>query len=290
MSDDKLKKYDNFFVYLITNTENGKRYVGQHGCVGRIEDDNYLGSGKLLMLARRKYGKNSFIREVIEVCSEDDLNEKEIFWIAELKTHVSQGGYNVSWGGQGKWRRGVPLSKRSRKLISEKRKGKAPWNKGLTGVYDEKSLLKMSTTQKNRPPASVLTREKLSQVHLGKPKSSEHRANLAKSKLGDLNPAKASSSRESISRNRKGKTTGENNPMHGSRRTRESLLSKGIAIKGDVKEYLRSKVRCANLVTGEILMCDGVSEVMKTFGISRNKYYNAVDMDNAINDVVFKRI
>lgn len=272
MSDNKIKKYDNFFVYLITNTANGKRYVGQHACTGRIEDDTYMGSGKLISLARRKYEKTVFIREIIEICSEDDLNEREIFWISELKTHKSQGGYNLSRGGQGKWRRGVPLSKRSRKLISDKLKGRPTWTKGNPSAFTPDYKLRISASLSN------------------KPKSAEHRANLAKTKLGDLNPAKAASSRESISRGRKGKATGEKNAMHGSHRTRESLLSKGITIKGDVKEYLRSKIRCANLVTGEILICDGVSEVMKTFGISRNKYYTAVDTDNAINNVVFKRI
>ena len=83
-------------IYKITNTKNGKVYVGKTN--GKRE--YYFGSGKLLKRAIEKYGKESFTIEVIEECSDDVANEREMFWIRNLNTIVPN-GYNISLGGEG---------------------------------------------------------------------------------------------------------------------------------------------------------------------------------------------
>ena len=50
------------YVYIITNQLNGKQYVGDHS-TNNLED-GYLGSGVLLLRAKKKYGKENFSREV----------------------------------------------------------------------------------------------------------------------------------------------------------------------------------------------------------------------------------
>lgn len=56
-------------VYLTTNLVNGKKYIGSH----HSSNDQYLGSGVLLTLAIKKYGKENFRRETLW---EGDENER----------------------------------------------------------------------------------------------------------------------------------------------------------------------------------------------------------------------
>lgn len=51
-------------VYKTTNKINNKIYIGVHS---QVEDDSYLGSGKNILSAIRKYGRENFTRETIEV-------------------------------------------------------------------------------------------------------------------------------------------------------------------------------------------------------------------------------
>jgi len=53
-------------IYKTTNTINGKIYVGKHN----KDNDDYLGSGKLLKRAMKKYGKEYFCLEILERCSD----------------------------------------------------------------------------------------------------------------------------------------------------------------------------------------------------------------------------
>lgn len=83
-------------IYKTTNLINGKFYVGQDS----NNNPEYYGSGNLLKKAIKKYGKENFIKETLEVCStEEELNEREKYWIKETK--VQELGYNIADGGTG---------------------------------------------------------------------------------------------------------------------------------------------------------------------------------------------
>lgn len=83
-------------VYKTTNTINEKFYIGKDV----NNKDSYLGSGLLLKKAIKKYGKESFKKEVLEFCNNiDELNKKEKYWI--LKTDAIKLGYNIAEGGTG---------------------------------------------------------------------------------------------------------------------------------------------------------------------------------------------
>lgn len=94
-------------IYKLTNTINGKKYVGQ--TIFTVEErwkehvaDTKRGSNRLLCKAIRKYGENSFILTQIDTAtSKEELNKKEVEWIAELKTFRFGGGtgYNMNIGG-----------------------------------------------------------------------------------------------------------------------------------------------------------------------------------------------
>ncbi len=90
---------DIYYIYKTTNTINNKIYVGKHKTIDIA--DGYIGSGLLLTKAINKYGIKNFISEIIEYCTKENVNEKEIFWIKELNSTNKNIGYNIHFGGQG---------------------------------------------------------------------------------------------------------------------------------------------------------------------------------------------
>lgn len=93
-------------IYKTTNLINGKIYVGKD----KKNNPKYLGSGKILKLAIRKYGVENFKKEILEVCTNELIwKEREKFWIKELNAQSI--GYNIAEGGDG----GDTISKNPRK-------------------------------------------------------------------------------------------------------------------------------------------------------------------------------
>lgn len=90
------------YIYKITNNINGKIYVGKRSTIEKnLENDTYFGSGKILRLAIKKYGKENFTKEIIESCdTEIILNEREIYFISSINSFVPN-GYNINIGGKG---------------------------------------------------------------------------------------------------------------------------------------------------------------------------------------------
>lgn len=85
-------------IYKTTNTINGKIYVGKD-C---SNNSKYLGSGSILKSAIKKYGKENFIKEILEECTSPEyLKEREIYWISKLNSRDPLIGYNISPGGDG---------------------------------------------------------------------------------------------------------------------------------------------------------------------------------------------
>lgn len=86
------------YIYKTTNLVNGKIYVGQHK--SNCFDAKYYGSGKILKQAISKFGIDSFICELIEWCeTKEQIEEREIFWIAKYDSCNPNIGYNISEGG-----------------------------------------------------------------------------------------------------------------------------------------------------------------------------------------------
>lgn len=88
------------FVYMTTNLINGKKYIGKKKYSGNWK--TYLGSGIALTAAVEKYGRRNFERKIIENCySEEELNERECFWIDHYGAIDSDEFYNIAPGGDG---------------------------------------------------------------------------------------------------------------------------------------------------------------------------------------------
>lgn len=89
------------YIYLTTNLINGKRYIGLHQA-NTFEPHKYKGSGKLILEAFKKYGKENFTCELLEECDTlDELNAAEKKWIAFYNAVESRDFYNVARGGEG---------------------------------------------------------------------------------------------------------------------------------------------------------------------------------------------
>jgi group I intron endonuclease len=91
-------------IYLITNLINGKQYVGktQKGYLNRFNQHCLAythGCRNYISCAINKYGKDNFKIELITQVEDDTWEYWESYYIKKYKTHYSQGGYNITWGG-----------------------------------------------------------------------------------------------------------------------------------------------------------------------------------------------
>lgn len=93
-------------IYVITNNINGKQYVGLSKNCWKRWSDHYSKAytstrkddiEKVLYKAMRKYGRENFTFKILEECPEEQLAEREIYWIAQLKSYDE--GYNETRGG-----------------------------------------------------------------------------------------------------------------------------------------------------------------------------------------------
>lgn len=96
-------------IYKITNQINGKSYIGKsvdiedrwmrHRSRAFQKNDNQYNS--YLYRAIRKYQLCNFTFEVVEECSMEELDDKEIFYIDLYDSFYTKNGYNMTRGGDG---------------------------------------------------------------------------------------------------------------------------------------------------------------------------------------------
>ncbi len=92
-------------IYKITNLINNKSYIGKSKNIENRFAYHKMPScwlkekNKPLYRAFQKYGIDSFTFDIIEECSADELNNKEIYWIGYYNSYKN--GYNATIGGDG---------------------------------------------------------------------------------------------------------------------------------------------------------------------------------------------
>lgn len=88
------------FIYITTNLINGKKYLGQRKYDEGGYWNKYLGSGRLIIKAFEKYGKENFSKEIIaEAIDVDELNKLEEHYIKLHNCCYSNDWYNIRAGG-----------------------------------------------------------------------------------------------------------------------------------------------------------------------------------------------
>lgn len=154
-----------YLVYRITNTINGKTYIGAHATVDK--DDGYMGSGLALRFAIKKYGREAFIRDILhEGSSAEAMYAKE-------KELVIPGpeNYNLIAGGSGTFRspRG-PFTEEHKRKLRESRLGRRMSDETRKKISQKLLGLKRGPQNlqiiANR--SAVLSGRKLSKEHIAK--------------------------------------------------------------------------------------------------------------------------
>lgn len=85
------------YIYKITNLINGMYYYGRHSTQNL--NDGYMGSGKYILNAIKKYGKQNFKKEIIEyAASSEQLWKLEETYITE-EMIADKKCYNAAYGG-----------------------------------------------------------------------------------------------------------------------------------------------------------------------------------------------
>lgn len=109
------------YVYKSYCIETNKYYIGSKKSNKIIV--NYFGSGKNIVKDIEKYGKDSFVLEIIEKCSsKEELSEREMFWIDYYDAVNSDSFYNMFRTSNRN--DGLKHSDSSKKAMSEKAKRK----------------------------------------------------------------------------------------------------------------------------------------------------------------------
>jgi len=85
-------------IYKVINNINGKWYIGKDAGNRKY----YYGSGKALRNAIKKYGKENFCKEILEVCIDKvQLCKREKYWIKISNALNDPMSYNLASGGEG---------------------------------------------------------------------------------------------------------------------------------------------------------------------------------------------
>ncbi len=192
-------------IYIIENTVNGKKYVGQavnidirwkrHQC--ELKGGYHYNSH--LQASWNKYGEESFIFQVLEYCSVDELNVREDFFITFYDSFKS--GYNQTKGGEGM--RGFAHTEETRRKISEKAMGNTRF---LGRIHTDETLQRMSEVQKNRPPISEETRQRMSEAKSGRKHTDVARQRMSEGQKGRKH---SDATRQKIGEAHKGKTVSD---------------------------------------------------------------------------------
>lgn len=179
------------YIYKITclcGSFRGKYYIGKHSTIDI--NDNYVGSGRLIIKYMKKYGKKegeTYIKEYIEfnpTYSQNTLREKEIigniYMTDPYCLNLRNGGDGMAPGvlaGNKNPRYGKKISKETRQRLRDSHKGLPSSRKGIPLSEETKRKLSIAMTGRPGPnkgkKASSSTIQKLRTSHLGKRRSRE---------------------------------------------------------------------------------------------------------------------
>lgn len=215
-------------IYKATNNINGKCYIGkttrslEKRKLEHIRDKRCSAIHRALI----KYGEENFKWEIIYECDDPFiLNVMETFKIMVNHSHYTEGGYNLTYGGDGH-SRGYKLSNKTKEKISKGNKGKkrsiqsrkkySECKKKYWDITENKDRQRINFTGENNPmygkrgywygkeiPDDVKqkiskklsgrilpddVKQKISKSLKGKVKSIETREKLREANIGNKNP------------------------------------------------------------------------------------------------------
>jgi group I intron endonuclease len=167
-----------YSVYLITNTVNGKVYVGKAANPKTRwyshTHNARRGGTATLQKAIRKYGAGAFTMEILATCASDsEALARERVEIATRKTRLYHIGYNSTDGGEGP--SGAVVSDETRRRMSEagkRRPGRIP-------TAEERARISATLTGRKNGPLTEEHKAKLRAKRLGMKFSADVRAKMS---------------------------------------------------------------------------------------------------------------
>lgn len=151
------------YIYKTTNMINQKFYIGRRSSDMHPDEDPYLGSGKRLKSAIKKYGRDNFTKEIIAIVENyDTLVETEKIIVCE-QLILDKMCYNLAIGGHGGYtsyeNRVFTHTEEAKEKIGKANKGRPrpdvrsralgnQYSKGL--VRSDEDRMKKSTAALNR--------------------------------------------------------------------------------------------------------------------------------------------
>lgn len=140
-------------IYIVINNTNGKVYIGQSKTVERRLQEHksaLIHQRHFNKLLQESYNKdNNFSFELLEECSLESLDEKEVFWIKKYNSTSMVYGYNIENGGKGPGRI-------TEAIRAGKRGEKNPmFNKKLTKEHLDKLIISSRGKNNKLTPKEV---------------------------------------------------------------------------------------------------------------------------------------
>lgn len=166
-------------IYCIENIVNNKRYIGQSIHIHRrwsehkYELNNNIHDNDYLQKSWNKYGPDNFKFDIIELCDESELDNKECYYISLYNTTDCNYGYNLQTGGSVN----RTVSEVTRQKLSQAAKRRKTHN-DVSGSNNPMFGKAMSDE----------TKEKIRQKRIGAKASDSTRKKLSQARIGAKNP------------------------------------------------------------------------------------------------------
>lgn len=192
-------------IYKVTNLINGKIYIGKTMLSLKERRNRHIYNSlkenrkNYFHRSIRKYGKENFKWEIVYECDDELLlNVMETMKIIVNHSYVTEGGYNLTWGGEGSC--GYKPTEETKKRLSEMNKGKSFTTghkekishslKGHNVSKDTKMKISKANKGKNHPMYgkhhTEETKQKMKETKIGEKSSCSKSYIIEVAKTGEL--------------------------------------------------------------------------------------------------------
>ena len=98
ITSDDIEKYYGF-IYLTLDTKHNKIYIGQRRFNTINSWYDYMGSGVIIRRIIKNRGKSQLRRFILKLCTSDEIDSDEIYFIKKYNSMDREIGYNLCEGG-----------------------------------------------------------------------------------------------------------------------------------------------------------------------------------------------
>jgi len=210
-----------YLIYKVTNLINNKTYIGCHST--QNIDDGYMGSGKLVLAAIKKYGIENFKKDILYTFDNYETMIRKEEELVNEEYIQRNDTYNLSVGGAFDYREDRSKPENSKKLKG--RKFTPETIRRMSGrvpvVNSEGQRFKVATNDPRYLSGELIhtsvgrqcsedTKQRIREKAIGRGHAAETRAKISKAMKGENNPfygkQHTDETKKQISKKNKGRT------------------------------------------------------------------------------------